>query len=117
MILRNIFQEISPSQVVDMKGYVTDGESVNGDDLVRNCSKWKIYEPSTIRGQGLDLPDLTPKDNIQGYHDKVVESGVRARKAPNTSSDVAQIISGNTIIDMKAWCRGESIENATFGLF
>ena len=58
-----------------------------------------------------DLLDLTPKDNIQGYQRKAVESGVRARKAPNTSSDVAQIINGNTIIDMKAWCRGESIEN------
>lgn len=109
----NIFQEIDPNQVVDMKGYVTDGESVNGDTVwyvTARSGKYmsrQLFEDKDLH----DLPDLTPKDNIQGYQRKAVESGVRARKAPNTSSDVAQIISGNTIIDMKAWCRGESIEN------
>lgn len=109
----NIFQEIDPNQVVDMKGYVTDGESVNGDTVwyvTARSGKYmsrQLFEDKDLH----DLPDLTPKDNIQGYQRKAVESGVRARKAPNTSSDVAQIINGNTIIDMKAWCRGESIEN------
>lgn len=109
----NIFQEIDPNQVVDMKGYVTDGESVNGDTVwyvTARSGKYmsrQLFEDKDLH----DLPDLTPKDNIQGYQRKAVESGVRARKAPNTSSDVAQIINGNTIINMKAWCRGESIEN------
>lgn len=109
----NIFQEIDPNQVVDMKGYVTDGESVNGDTVwyvTARSGKYmsrQLFEDKDLH----DLPDLTPKDNIQGYQRKAVESGVRARKAPNTSSDVSQIINGNTIIDMKAWCRGESIEN------
>lgn len=109
----NIFQEIDPNQVVDMKGYVTDGESVNGDTVwyvTARSGKYmsrQLFEDKDLH----DLPNLTPKDNIQGYQRKAVESGVRARKAPNTSSDVAQIINGNTIIDMKAWCRGESIEN------
>ena len=109
----NIFQEIDPNQVVDMKGYVTDGESVNGDTVwyvTARSGKYmsrQLFEDKDLH----DLPDLTPKDNIQGYQRKAVESGVRARKAPNTSSDVAQIINGNTIIDMKAWCHGESIEN------
>lgn len=109
----DIFQEIDPNQVVDMKGYVTDGESVNGDTVwyvTARSGKYmsrQLFEDKDLH----DLPDLTPKDNIQGYQRKAVESGVRARKVPNTSSDVAQIINGNTIIDMKAWCRGESIEN------
>lgn len=109
----NIFQEIDPNQVVDMKGYVTDGESVNGDTVwyvTARSGKYmsrQLFEDKDLH----DLPDLTPKDNIQGYQRKTVESGVCARKAPNTSSDVAQIINGNTIIDMKAWCHGESIEN------
>ena len=108
-----IFQELEKGDVIAMKGYVTNGQSVAGDTVwyvTARSGKYmsrQLFEDKDLH----DLPDLTPKNNIQGYQRKAVESGVRARKAPNTSSDVAQIISGNTIIDMKAWCRGESIEN------
>jgi GH25 family lysozyme M1 (1,4-beta-N-acetylmuramidase) len=108
-----IFQELEKGDVIAMKGYVTNGQSVAGDTVwyvTARSGKYmsrQLFEDKDLH----DLPDLTPKNNIQGYQRKAVESGVRARKAPNTSSDVAQIINGNTIIDMKAWCRGESIEN------
>ena len=108
-----IFQQVDAGAAVAMKGYITDGEAVNGNTtwfVTANSSKYMTAEGFEDKGTH-DLPDLTPKDNIQGHQRKVVETGVRARKQPNTSSDVAQIVGGHTVIDMKAWCHGESIEN------
>lgn len=108
-----IFQEIDAGATVAMKGYITNGEAVDGNTtwfVTANSGKYMTAEAFEDKATH-DLPDLTPKDNIQGHQRKVVETGVRARKAPNTSSDVAQIVGGHTIIDMKAWCHGESIEN------
>ncbi len=39
-----------------------------------------------IRGQVFDLPDLTPKDNIQGYQRDGLNLEFVPEKAPNTSS-------------------------------
>lgn len=108
-----IFQEVDAGTTVAMKGYITNGEAVDGNTtwfITANSGKYMTSEAFEDKGTH-DLPDLTPKDNIQGYQRKVAETGVRARKQPNTSSDIAQIVDRNTIIDMKAWCHGESIEN------
>lgn len=108
-----IFQEVDAGSIVSMKGYITNGEAVDGNTtwfVTANSGKYMTAEGFEDKDTH-DLPDLTPKDNIQGYQRKVAETGVRARKQPNTSSDIAQIVDRNTIIDMKAWCHGESIEN------
>lgn len=58
-----IFQQIDAGATVDMKGYVTNGEAVNGNTLwfvTARSGKYMSAEVFTDRGTH-DLPDLTPK--------------------------------------------------------
>ena len=108
-----VFQELAEGDVIAMKGYVTNGESIAGDTIwyvTARSSKYmsrQLFEDKDLH----DLADLTPQVQTSGTQRKAVPSGVRARKAANTSSEVAQIVEGGTTVDMKAWCHGESIEN------
>lgn len=108
-----VFQELAQGDVIAMKGYVTNGESIAGDTVwyvTARSGKYmsrQLFEDKDLH----DLPDLTPQVQTSGTQRQAIPSGVRARKAPNTNSEVAQIIEGGTTVDMKAWCRGESIEN------
>lgn len=107
-----IFQQIDAGATVAMKGYVTNGESVDGNTVwfvTANSGKYMTAEAFNDKGTH-DLPDLTPQMHLSSTERQAVSQGVRARKAPNISSDIAQVIDSGSIIDMKGWTRGESIE-------
>jgi hypothetical protein len=107
-----IFQQIDAGATVAMKGYVTNGESVDGNTVwfvTANSGKYMTAEAFSDKGTH-DLPDLTPQIQLLATERQVVSQGVRARKVPNTSSDIAQVIDGGSVVDMKGWTHGESIE-------
>jgi len=107
-----IFQRIDAGATVAMKGYVTNGESVDGNTVwfvTANSGKYMTAEAFSDKGTH-DLPDLTPQIQLLATERQAVSQGVRARKAPNTSSDIAQVIDGSSVVDMKGWTHGESIE-------
>ena len=57
-----IFQQIDPGHAVDMKGYVTNGEAINGNTVwfvTARSGKYMSAEVFTDTGTH-DLPDLTP---------------------------------------------------------
>lgn len=104
-----IFQQITAGDTVEMKGWV-QGEPVDGNTtwfVTARSGKYMSAEAFEDKGTH-DLPDLTPKANPTER--TATSQGVRARKAPNTSSEVAQTVEGGKTVEMKGWTRGEAVE-------
>lgn len=104
-----IFQQITAGDTVEMKGWV-QGEPVDGNTtwfVTARSGKYMSAEAFEDKGTH-DLPDLTPKSNPTER--TATSQGVRARKAPNTSSEVAQTVEGGKTVEMKGWTRGEAVE-------
>ena len=107
-----IFQQIDAGATVAMKGYVTNGEPVDGNTVwfvTANSGKYMTAEAFNDKGTH-DLPDLTPQIQLLATERQAVSQGVRARVAPNMSSDITQVIDGGSVVNMKGWTHGENIE-------
>lgn len=104
-----VFQQIAAGATVEMKGWV-HGEPVDGNTtwfVTARSGKYMSAEAFEDKGTH-DLPDLTPKANPTER--TATSQGVRARKAPTTSSEVAQTVEGGKTVEMKGWTRGEAVE-------
>ena len=111
----SVFQKVDTGSVIEMKGYITNGEAIDSNPVwfvTAKSGKFMTAEAFEDKGRH-DLPDLT--EAITGVKVAPMERltlsiGARARKAPNTSSEVVQNIDGNTIVELKAYIRGEAID-------
>lgn len=109
------FQDIDAGASVEMKGFVTNGQAINGNTtwfVTALSGKYMSAECFTDKLTH-DLPDLTPAAAPPApTQRKAVAEGANIRRVPNTTSEVSRITAPGELVEMQGWTTGEEVNGS-----
>lgn len=110
------FQEIDKGAIVELKGYVTNGQAIDGNTtwFVTAKSGKYISAECFIDKLVKNLPNLTPSPTtpLAPTQRKAVAEGANIRRVPSIKAEVVKTTRPGEIVDMKGWTKGDSVNGS-----